>query len=183
MNSLAGEWGDMTIIGARNAFNIKNDALKARYETAYLKKSWECSVDSDAAQMTLVLTAEANGKVKVAGLVDEGLKINLTVQGVMGEDALFIPYLGTVKSGTLTKEVRFLIRIGSDGATEVLYALVSNFKDALISGLADVYGPYVPGVEVSEELVFVSDWTVSGLPSGLNFDKNTGTVSGSPTKG
>ena len=66
---------------------------------------------------------------------------------------------------------------------------VNNFTDPLLTksetvpnGLEDSYGPYVPGRMVDFSLACAVNWTVSGLPAGLKFDKTTGRITGIPTK-
>ena len=49
-------------------------------------------------------------------------------------------------------------------------------------GEAASYGPFVPGVKVSVSIPELAGYTAKGLPSGLKFDKRTGTVSGAAKK-
>ena len=47
--------------------------------------------------------------------------------------------------------------------------IVPNFHDTLVE-VSDTYGPYIPGVEYHEPFGSIaSDWSVSGLPSGMKW--------------
>lgn len=58
---------------------------------------------------------------------------------------------------------------------------IRNFVDELIP-IADEYGPFVPGVNQAFVIPEAVGCAASGLPAGMKFDKQTGAVSGAPTK-
>lgn len=89
--------------------------------------------------------------------------------------------------GTPTKPGRFTMTVtakNESGATrkEMIAVTVANWLDAALP-VDDAYGPFVPGVPVKIDFAGIaSNASVSGLPTGMKWTKQTAMLSGTPAK-
>lgn len=89
--------------------------------------------------------------------------------------------------GTPTKPGRFTMTVtakNESGATrkEKITVTVANWLDATLP-VDDAYGPFVPGVPVKIDFTGIaSNASVSGLPTGMKWTKQTAMLSGAPAK-
>ena len=190
-NGLSGKWDADNVLGARNGMGTKDDAMMAALE-AY-KGSWSAAFTNEAGVTHLQLVVGAKGSTKITGTTADGFKVSATVQGVMGEDAFFVPYLATLKSGKLTTEANLLLCIGADGAVA---ALTSSLGPLVAGGRTTdeiVFQPYAEsacptggvayaGAIVLNDLAYPAKFAAKGLPAGLKIDAATGVIAGTPTK-
>ena len=196
-NSLSGEYGKCKIIGARNGMGIKGDPMKVSLEEHYLQKNYSLAFENEDGISRLQFIVGAKGVVKIAGQVPGGFKMNASVQGVMGEDALYIPCCAILKNGKNNKNVMILARIKNDGSVEILDNNLGNVLAAgetqtfvsLVEG--DVFYAHITqckggeeynGTVVIPELSYPAKFSAKGLPSGLKIDAGTGVVTGTPKK-
>ncbi len=89
--------------------------------------------------------------------------------------------------GTPTKPGRFTMTVtakNESGATrkEKIAVTVANWLDATLP-VDDAYGPFVPGVPVKIDFTGIaSNASVSGLPTGMKWTKQTAMLTGTPAK-
>ena len=128
-NGLSGEWGDFAVEGARNGMGTKGDAMMAALDANY-KKSWSVTLTNRLGATRLQLMVGAKGSTKISGSTADGFKVSATVQGIMGEDAFFVPYLATLKNGKLTHSANLLLSLGKDGTVAVRTSDLGALKAA-----------------------------------------------------
>lgn len=194
-NGMKGTWGGLEIIGARNGMGVANDAMKTALENHY-KTSWTTGFTNDTGVTRLRFVVGAKGVVKISGDVATNLTASATAQAVMGEDALYIPYLGQIKKGANVHYANMLLRIpaSDDGAFSVNNA---SFGTLVAAGetVTDAIGDVVcresaisRGGETFSAVVSVDDlaypvrFNATGLPAGLKINATTGEIYGTPTK-
>ena len=191
-NGLEGEWGDSVIAGARNGMGTKGDAMMAALDANY-KKSWSVALTNDLGVTRLQLVVGAKGSTKISGSTPDGFKINATVQGIMGEDAFFVPCLATVKSGKLSRSVSLLLSLGQDGTVVARTSDLGGLKaagpttDAMevlsyAESASSKGGETYAGAVVLNDLSYPAKFAAKGLPTGLKIDTATGEITGTPTK-
>ena len=191
-NGLDGEWGDFLVAGARNGMGVKGDAMMTALDVNY-KKSWSVTFTNELGATRLQLVVGAKGSTKISGVTPDGYKISATVQGIMGEDAFFVPYLATLKNGKLTRTANLLLTLGRDGTVDVrtsdLGALkaggptvdeieVQEYAESAVSKGGEAYA----GAVVLNDLAYPAKFAAKGLPAGLKIDAATGAITGIPTK-
>ncbi|MGN0846712.1 MAG: leucine-rich repeat protein [Kiritimatiellia bacterium] len=189
-NGLSGAWGGCAIHGARNGMGVKGDAMMAAL--ADYTGSWSVSVEG--ARLQLVVGAK--GVVKIVGTTADGFKISASVQAAMGDGALYAPYVATLKSGKLTKDVALLVRIAADGSVELLAGTLGDETAVFSAGgrteapsfqdreeARTVYaGVAVEDALALQELGYPAKFAATKLPTGLKLDAARGVISGIPTK-
>ena len=191
-NGLEGELGGFLVAGARNGMGTKGDAMVSALDANY-KKSWTVALTNEMGATHLQLVVGANGSVKISGVTPDGFKISATVNGVMGDDAFFVPYLATLKSGKLTRPANLLLTLGEDGT---VYVRTSDFGSLKAGGPttdAIAVQPYAEsatskggepyaGAVVLNDLAYPAKFAAKGLPAGLKIDAASGAITGTPTK-
>jgi len=181
-NGLSGEWGGRDIIGARNGMGTAKDDMKSRLEQSY-KRSWSVAFVSGEGVSRIRLQVGAGGSTRLTGTAATGSSVSATVQSVMGEDALYVPYKGDM-----------LLELSPDGSVACLW---SGFGDMVAGGLTETddigevkYAesavskggePFSAVVSV-DDLAYPVRFSASGLPAGLKINATTGEISGTPTK-
>ncbi|MCQ2394488.1 MAG: Ig domain-containing protein [Kiritimatiellae bacterium] len=134
-----------------------------------IAKSYPAGLEIEPIAVTYTGAAE-KAKVSVSGLPQGLVFKNGVIAGVPdlpGESTVVV----TVKSGSVAV------------ATRTVTIRVSNYADDLVSGLADAYGPFVPGEPLDLDLAPVAGWKAAhALPSGLSFSATTGRLTGTPKK-
>lgn len=134
-----------------------------------IAKSYPAGLEIEPIAVTYTGAAE-KAKVSVSGLPQGLVFKNGVIAGtpeLPGESTVVV----TVKSGSATV------------ATRTVTIRVSNYVDDLVSGLADAYGPFVPGEPLDLDLAPVAGWKAAhALPSGLSFSATTGRLTGTPKK-
>ena len=186
LNGMSGIWGKYEIVGARNGMGVKNDSMMATLDG--YKKSWSVTVGETRLQVMV----GAKGTTKIVGVTPDGFKINASVQGVMGNGCLDVPYTATLKNGKLTKSVDLLLRIGADGTVDVLSSSLGGLAaggateepviaDRRTAATLLVGVAYAEKVDI-QELGYPAKFTTTKLPTGLKINATTGEVTGVPTK-
>ncbi len=134
-----------------------------------IAKSYPAGLEIEPIAVTYTGAAE-KAKVSVSGLPQGLVFKNGVIAGtpeLPGEATVVV----TVKSGSATV------------TTRTVTIRVSNYVDDLVSGLADAYGPFVPGEPLDLDLAPVAGWKAAHvLPSGLSFSATTGRLTGTPKK-
>ena len=192
-NGMSGTWGGFEIRGARNGMGTSGDAMKATLESSY-KKSWTTAFADDSGTTRLRFVVGAKGATKITGIVASNLMANVSVQAVMGEEALYVPCLATVKNGNRSHAANMLLAIAADGTMSSSNA---SFGDLVAGGvtatgsLGEISyvescvskgGEYFSGTVVIDDLAYPAKFTASGLPTGLKINASTGEIYGTPTK-
>ncbi len=194
-NGMRGTWGGLEIVGARNGMGVANDAMKTALETCY-KTSWTTGFTNDTGVTRLRFVIGAKGSVKISGDVATNLTASATSQAVMGEDALYIPYIATIKKGANVHYANMLLRIpaSADGtfsadnasfgtlvaAGETVTDMIGNVEcsESAISRGGEAFSAVVS----VDDLAYPVKFTASGLPAGLKINATTGEIYGTPTK-
>ncbi len=191
-NGLEGEWGGLAVEGARRGMGTKGDAMMAELD-AYYKKSWSVTLTNALGATRLQLVVGAKGSTKISGVTSDGFKVSAIVQGIMGEDAFFVPYLATLKNGKLTRPANLLLTLGKDGAVDVRTSDLGGLNVGGITTDAIEVQPYAEsesskggeayaGAVLLNELAYPAKFAAKGLPAGLKIDAATGAITGVPTK-
>lgn len=195
-DNLAGEWGGCEIFGARAGMGVKGDKMADALE-AY-RGSWTLMLTNAAGTTRLQLVVGARGSTKISGDVADasvagGYKVNATVQSVMGEDGLYVPYLAVLRKGAFSLNASLLARLTPAGAVTVF---CSGFGPLVAGGrtvaeLGEISYPEDDpprAGEVFSAFVSVNDlaypvrFSARGLPAGLRINATSGEISGTPTK-
>ena len=195
-DNFAGEWGGCEIFGARAGMGVKGDKMADALE-AY-RGSWTLMLTNAAGTTRLQLVVGARGSTKISGDVADvsvagGYKVNATVQSVMGEDGLYVPYLAVLRKGAFSLNASLLAKLTPSGAVTVF---CSGFGPLVAGGrtveeLGEISYPEDDpprAGEVFSAFVSVNDLTypvrfsARGLPAGLRINATSGEVSGTPTK-
>ncbi len=117
-------------------------------------------------------------------IVDSLSLPTLTAKGLpagMKLNAVGLALYGTpTKPGAYPVTLTAKNKSGAKASTNIT-VVVCNFIDEEIP-VADVYGPFVPGMPVELEIQEAIGCKASGLPSGLKFASATGKVTGTPKK-
>ncbi len=191
-NNLSGEWGDCTVTGARHGMSTKGDEMYTSLVETY-KTSWTVAFTNDLGYTRLRLVVGNGGTTKITGTVATNLTASASVQSVMGESALYVPFVKTLKSGSNVHYANMLLQLNADGTVE---SLCSSFGELAAGGLTtDELGEVVyEDSEVSkggesfsafvsvDDLAYPVKFTAKGLPTGLKINASTGEIYGTPTK-
>ena len=192
---MSGTWGGLEIVGARNGMGTTGDAMKTALESSY-KTSWTTCFTNEQGVTRLRLRVGTKGSTKITGDVATNLTASATVQAVMGEDALYVPYLATIKKGANVHYANMLLKIPADqgGAFES-----NNSSFGILAAAGETVTESVGEVELSErtvskggeafravvsvdDLAYPVKFTAKGLPAGLKLNASTGEIYGTPTK-
>ena len=94
----------------------KDKAAKAAAQTrlAALAGVWTFAFETDQGAAAFTVTVDKKGKGKFAGTLPDGLKVTLTSQGVLGDQALAIPF-AYAKKGSLG----FVLWVKEDGTAAI----------------------------------------------------------------
>lgn len=194
-NGMRGTWGGLEIVGARNGMGVAKDAMKTALETRY-KKSWTTGFTNDTGVTRLRFVVDAKGAVKISGDVATNLTASATSQAVMGENALYIPYLATIKKGANVHYANMLLKIPADNdgtfsadnaSFGTLVAAGETVTDAIgtiecSESAMSKGGEAFSAVVSVDDLAYPVKFTASGLPAGLKINATTGEIYGTPTK-
>ena len=194
-NGMRGTWGGLEIVGARNGMGVANDAMKTALETCY-KTSWTTGFTNDTGVTRLRFVVGAKGTTKISGYVATNLTTSATCQAVMGEDALYIPYLATIKKGANVHYANMLLKIpaGDDGtfsADNASFGTLVAAGETVTDAFGDVKcsesalsrcGEAFGAVVSVDDMAYPVKFTASGLPAGLKINATTGEIYGTPTK-
>ena len=145
----------------------------------------------DAAALSVACEPDPSGYaagqplVPVPVMVDSLSLPTLTAKGLpagMKLNATGLTLYGTpTKPGAYPVTLTAKNKSGARPAMTNVTVVVRNFVDEEIP-VADVYGPFVPGVPVELEIPEAVGCKATGLPSGLKFASSTGKVTGTPKK-
>ncbi len=191
-NGMSGDWGAYSILGARNGMAVKGDAMCESLENDY-QTSWTVAYTNDLGYTRLRLVVGNGGKVKITGYMAPDLTVRAKVQSVMGDGALYVPCLATVKKSGNVHYANMLLKLNADGTAESQYA---SFGGLAAGGhtTADLGEVSYVGSDVSvggesfsatvsvDDLAYPVKFTAKNLPGGLKIDSSTGEIYGTPTK-
>lgn len=191
-NHLSGEWGDCKIVGARQGMATKGDDMYTAL-TNFYRTSWSLAFTNELGYTRLRAVVGNGGVARITGTVATNLTASASVQSVMGSDALYIPYIATIKSGKNVHYANLLVRLNEDGSVEVL---ASSFGGLAAGGLTtdEIGTPTYEESEVSQggecfsavvsvaDLAYPVRFTAKNLPAGLKINASTGEIYGVPTK-
>ncbi len=191
-NGLSGDWGDYDIRGARHGMATKGDEMYVALTNSY-KTSWTVAFTNELGYTRLRLVVGNGGTTKITGTVATNLTASSSVQSVMGEDALYVPYIATIKRGSNVHYANMLLQLNADGTVE---SRCSSFGELVAGGFTtDELGEVAyeesetsKGGEAFSAVVSVDDlaypvkFTAKGLPTGLKINASTGEIYGTPTK-
>ena len=191
-NGLEGEWGGSLVVGARNGMGMKGDAMMAALDANY-KKSWTVALTNGLGVTHLQFVVGAKGSTKISGVTPDGFKISATVQGIMGDNAFFVPYLTTLKNGKLTRHANLLLTLRKVGAVDVRTSNLGALKAGgpttdeievlpYAESASSKGGEAYAGAVVLNDLAYPAKFAAKGLPAGLKIDAATGAITGIPTK-
>lgn len=129
---------DVDLQAAADLSKSKNKAVKAVY-TSRLKKmagSWTFALNSDTGYITFSVTVSKAGKGSLTGLLPDGTKVTASAQGMLGDEALAIPF-------TCSKKATF--------------GFVFWVDDSGKAGLSDV-----SQIKTGKSVFDITSWTVPG---------------------
>ncbi len=112
--SFAGQ--DVDIQMGQDLTKSKDREVKAAAKARMAAKAgvWTFALATDAGYAALSVTVSTKGKGKLAGTLPDGTKVSLSVQGVLGDNALAIPFMYSKKSS-----LGFVFWVFEDGTVEV----------------------------------------------------------------
>ena len=194
-NGMGGTWGGLEIVGARNGMGTAGDAMKTALESCY-KTSWTTCFTNEQGASRLRFVVGAKGSTKITGYVATNLAASATVQAVMGEDALYVPYLATIKKGANVHCANMLLRIpAEDGglfaADNASFGMLSAAGETATESVGEVEyaesavskgGDAFHAVVSVDDLAYPVKFAAKGLPAGLKINASTGEIYGTPTK-
>ncbi len=191
-NGMTGEWGDCSILGARHGMATKGDEMYIALTNGY-KTSWTVAFTNELGYTKHRLVVGNGGTTKITGSVATNLTASASVQSVMGEGALYVPYLATVKKGTNVHYANMLLKLNEDGSVDALYSSFGVLAAGghTVSELGEVVyeesevskgGEAFSAVVSVDDLAYPVKFSAKGLPTGLKINTSTGEIYGTPTK-
>lgn len=194
-NGMSGTWGGLEIVGARNGMGTTGDAMKAVLESSY-KTSWTTCFTNEQGVTRLRFVVGAKGSTKITGDVATNLTASATVQAVMGENALYVPYLATIKKSANVHYANMLLKIpaedgGSFAADNASFGILVAAGETATESVGEVEfsesivskgGEAFRAVVSVDDLAYPVKFAAKGLPAGLKINASTGEIYGTPTK-
>lgn len=121
--SLSGAELDLQV--GKDLSKSKDKAEKAAAKARLASKAgtWAFAFEGESGYAVFTVTVSKTGKGKLAGTLPDGTKVSVSVQGVLGETALAIPFVYAKKAS-----LGFVFWIGDDGSIAI--SDLTEIKDA-----------------------------------------------------